>query len=94
VRDKKNIIWNMRFLPDLIREMSEAGGYWCMDCSESDNISIRYCPFVGKNGKYCEDVFIKRCYDLRDFVSEIIEEIKHSPEVKNFISLREKMDEI
>jgi len=59
----------------LLNYFDEIGGFWSIDRSEEDNLSIEWSPFVGKNGKMVPKIYQKRVYDLDQFYLKCVEEV-------------------
>jgi len=57
------------YLPELIRMFQKHGGYWWIDQSEDNNMSIEYNPFMSIDGKMPK-IFRKRVYSIKDFYNE------------------------
>lgn len=78
---------NFELLPVLLDLFYKHGGYWDINHSEDKNLEIRWAPFVGKeSGGFCEEVFRKRVYCLKDFYNLCAETInQHLKEKESLI---------
>ena len=62
-------------IPILLMFFDEHGGYWDIDSSESENVSITWAPFLSDGTAYVPKIFKKRVYHLSDYYNKAKEEI-------------------
>jgi hypothetical protein len=70
------MIKNQKLIPKLIELFQKHGGYWEMDQSEDNNMTIHWHPFIsGGKGRMADPIFRKRVYCVKDYYNYAIEEL-------------------